>query len=40
MQHLLIFVGDVGYDPDDMYNREYRFEDGKKIYGFYFNPWS
>ncbi|MFM2062804.1 MAG: hypothetical protein RLZZ507_2474 [Cyanobacteriota bacterium] len=29
------FVGDVGYDPDDMYNREYRFEDGKKIYGFH-----
>ncbi len=31
------FFGDVGYDPDDMYNREYRFEDGKKIYGFNFN---
>ncbi|MEA5579536.1 P-loop NTPase fold protein, partial [Anabaena sp. UHCC 0451] len=31
------FVGDIGYDPDDMYNREYRFEDGKKDYGFHFN---
>ncbi|WP_413174059.1 P-loop NTPase fold protein [Anabaena azotica] len=28
------FVGDIGYDPDDFYNREYRFEDGKKDYGF------
>ncbi|MBK1986573.1 hypothetical protein A0J48_003275 [Sphaerospermopsis aphanizomenoides BCCUSP55] len=28
------FVGDVGYDPDDYYNREYRFEDRKKDYGF------
>ncbi|HLO89230.1 MAG TPA: P-loop NTPase fold protein [Nostocaceae cyanobacterium] len=28
------FVGDVGYDPDDMYNREYRFDDAKKLYGF------
>lgn len=24
------FVRDVGYDTDDMYNREYKFEDGKK----------
>ncbi len=23
------FVGDIGYDPDDNYNREYRFENGK-----------
>ncbi|WP_083389702.1 P-loop NTPase fold protein [Trichormus sp. NMC-1] len=29
------FVGDIGYDPDDHYNREYRFEDKKKDYGFY-----
>lgn len=28
------FVGDLGYDPDDYYNREYRYEDGKKQYGF------
>ena len=28
------FVGDIGYDPDDNYNREYRFEDSKKEYGF------
>jgi len=28
------FVGDIGYDPDDNYNREYRFEDRKKEYGF------
>lgn len=31
------FIGDIGYDPDDSYNREYRVEDGKKIYGFNFN---
>ncbi|WP_242039571.1 hypothetical protein [Anabaena sphaerica] len=32
--HLAIsfcFVGDIGYDPDDIYNREYRFDDGTKI---------
>ncbi|MBD2690320.1 P-loop NTPase fold protein [Anabaena catenula] len=29
------FVGDIGYDPDDHYNREYRFEDKKKDYDFY-----
>jgi WD40 repeat protein/predicted KAP-like P-loop ATPase len=28
------FVGDIGYDPDDNYNREYRFEDRQKQYGF------
>jgi WD40 repeat protein len=28
------FVGDIGYDPDDNHNREYRFEDSKKQYGF------
>jgi len=27
-------VGDIGYDPDDNYNREYRFEDRQKQYGF------
>jgi predicted KAP-like P-loop ATPase len=28
------FVGDLGYDPDDTYNREYKFEDPQKQYGF------
>ena len=28
------FVGDIGYDPDDNYNREYRVEDRQKQYGF------
>jgi hypothetical protein len=28
------FVRDIGYDPDDNYNREYRFEDRQKQYGF------
>ncbi|MGM3308822.1 P-loop NTPase fold protein [Anabaena sp. WFMT] len=29
------FVGDIGYDPDDSYNRENRFEDNNKDDGFY-----
>ncbi|MBD2629466.1 P-loop NTPase fold protein [Trichormus variabilis] len=29
------FVGDIGYDPDDHYNREHRFENRQKDYDFY-----
>ncbi|MBD2569157.1 P-loop NTPase fold protein [Anabaena lutea] len=29
------FVGDIGYDPDDHYNREHRFDNRQKDYDFY-----
>jgi WD40 repeat protein/predicted KAP-like P-loop ATPase len=38
--HLAIsfcFIGDIGYDPDDSYNREYRVENEQKLYGFNIN---
>ncbi|MBD2663046.1 peptidase C14, caspase catalytic subunit p20 [Richelia sinica FACHB-800] len=38
--HLAIsfcFIGDIGYDPDDNYNREYRVDNGQKLYGFNIN---